>query len=86
MYTYNEDTGMWDSEIGTATENKETTLRTNFGIGIGIDYKLTENIHLNLDWPLVLSKSDEDFDIIMYIPQAGIHYYRPTLSDTDRDI
>ena len=75
VYTYNENTGMWDSAIGTATENEEITLRTNFGIGIGIDYKLTENIHINLDWPFVYSRCEDDFDLIMYIPQAGIHYY-----------
>jgi len=53
----------------------EVNIRANVGFGIGIDYKLTQNIHLNLDWPLVFSKSDENFNIIMYIPQAGIHYY-----------
>ena len=50
-------------------------IRTNIGIGIGIDYQLTDYIHINLDWPFVYSRGEDNFDLIMYIPQAGIHYY-----------
>lgn len=74
IFVYNTDDGIWETS-GEPTEETEFNLRFNVGIGIGIDYKLTENISLNLDWPLVFSKSDEELDIIMYIPQAGIHYY-----------
>lgn len=74
IYGYNQDTQLWEA-LGEPTEETEVTIRTNFGIGIGIDYMLTENIHLNLDWPFVYSRCDDDFDLIMYIPQAGIHYY-----------
>lgn len=73
-YEYNEDLQIWETS-GEPTENNEFNVRAHFGFGIGIDYKLTENIRLNLDWPFVFSKYDDNFDIIMYIPQAGIHYY-----------
>ena len=74
VYKYNADTEMCEP-FGEPTEEKEVTTRINFGIGIGIDYKLTDNIHFNLDWPFVYSRCGDDFDLIMYIPQAGIHYY-----------
>ena len=74
VYGYNQDTQLWET-LGEPTEEKEVTTRINFGIGIGIDYKLTDNIHINLDWPFVYSRGEDDFDLIMYIPQAGIHYY-----------
>ncbi len=74
IYEYNPDTQSWETS-GEPTEETEVTIRTNIGIGIGIDYKLSENIHLNLDWPFVYSRCEDDFDLIMYIPQAGIHYY-----------
>lgn len=74
IYGYNPDTQLWET-LGESTEETEVTVRTNFGIGIGINYKLTNNIHLNLDRPFVYSRCYDDFDLIMYIPQAGIHYY-----------
>jgi len=74
VYQYNDDDEIWEP-LGEPTEENEVNIRANVGFGIGIDYKLTDNIHLNLDWPLVFSKSDENLDIIMYVPQAGIHYY-----------
>jgi hypothetical protein len=54
----------------------DTNLQVNAGAGFGFEYHITENIHLALEWPLTLSIGGEtDFQIIMYIPQGGIHYY-----------
>lgn len=48
----------------------------NLGAGFGIEYNITDNIRISLDWPLVFSLStDSDFQIIMYVPQGSIHYY-----------
>lgn len=54
----------------------DTNLKVNAGAGFGFEYHITENIHLALEWPLTLSFSgNSEFNIIMYIPQGGIHYY-----------
>jgi len=42
------------------------------GFGIGMEWKLTENIRLSLELPLTITS---DGDIYMYIPQASAHYY-----------
>jgi hypothetical protein len=48
----------------------------NLGAGFGIEYNITDHIRVSVDWPLVFSFStDSDFQIFMYIPQGGIHYY-----------
>jgi hypothetical protein len=55
----------WDSHI-----------RLNAGAGFGFEYHITENIHIAMEWPLTLSfAGNSEFEIIMYIPQGGIHYY-----------
>ena len=60
-----EEESTWDNDI-----------RVNAGAGFGFEYNITKNIHVALEWPLTLSISgDSEFEIIMYIPQGGIHYY-----------
>ncbi len=50
----------------------------NTGIGIGMEYQIfygNPNLKISLEWPLVFQKSEDNYNIVMYIPQAGIHYY-----------
>ncbi len=42
------------------------------GIGIGLEYELTENIKLSVELPLTFSSRGL---ITMFIPQAYLHYY-----------
>lgn len=42
------------------------------GGGLGFEIRFTPNIRLAIEWPLTFS-SDGDF--VMYIPQAGLHYF-----------
>ncbi len=62
--------------ISEEQTNWSNDLIFNTGAGFGFEYHVTENIHLALEWPLILSLGgNSDFEIIMYIPQGGIHYY-----------
>ncbi len=60
--------------VPVGDRKKETEQSSTFygGFGIGIEIKFTPNIRLALEWPLSFS-SDGDF--VMYIPQAGLHYF-----------
>lgn len=53
---------------------KEVTTKTTFriGAGIGIEYKLTENIRLALDLPITFA---DDGRITMILPEGGVYYY-----------
>lgn len=59
-------------KVGNEKKSTESDFKLYSGIGIGLDYNLTENIHISIAWPLTISN---DGDIYMYIPQGGIHYY-----------
>ena len=63
--------------IAVTDEYEAITLETliNVGVGIGMEYSITKNIIISFEWPLVFQKADDEFNIIMYIPQGGIHYY-----------
>jgi hypothetical protein len=63
--------------VEIANEYTETTqeILINAGVGIGMEYNITKNIVLSFEWPLVFQKNDDEFNIFMYIPQGGIHYY-----------
>ncbi|MBC8312649.1 MAG: hypothetical protein H8E33_00190 [Candidatus Cloacimonetes bacterium] len=59
-------------------ESKEFDYTINTGFGIGMEWQIlknNENFILSFEWPLVFSFKKDDFSIMMYIPQAGIHYY-----------
>ena len=58
--------------FGPETERSERSSTRYAGIGIGIEFKVTDNIRLELEWPLTFSSKG---DLIMYIPQAGLHYF-----------
>ena len=73
-YTYNDIDSLW-VQTGQRRDATETEFTLNLGAGFGFDYKLSENIKLNLEWPLVFSFPEDDMRIYMYIPQVGIHYY-----------
>jgi opacity protein-like surface antigen len=64
----------WET-VDSTSEHKEINMTLNIGGGFGFEYKLSDNIALNLEWPLVVSFFDRTTNIYMYIPQAGIHYY-----------
>ena len=74
LYIYDEDDDLYYA-TGEAIEETDTNYTINAGIGIGMEYRLTENIRISLDWPIVFSSYDESYDIIMTVPQGGIHYY-----------
>jgi hypothetical protein len=42
------------------------------GGGLGFEIRFTPNVRLAIEWPLTFT-SDGDF--VMYIPQAGLHYF-----------
>ena len=73
-FEYNENSQTWE-KIGDIKKNNENDYRLNLGFGFGFDYKISTNISVNLEWPLVFSLTGKEVDIFMYIPQAGIHYY-----------
>ena len=60
------------TQIGDAVDKRETELDIFVGIGLGLDYQITENIRLALELPLTIS---DEGHIWMIIPQGGIHYY-----------
>lgn len=57
---------------GIKRTSKEKEHNFYIGVGLGFEYRLTNNIRLSLEWPLSYGS---DGDINMYIPQGGIHYY-----------
>ena len=59
-------------EISGPKKSSESQSSIYGGFGIGIEFRITENIRVAVEWPLTVS-SDGDF--IMYIPQAGLHYF-----------
>ena len=73
-YEYNDTDSLW-VQSGQERIDINTEFTFNIGTGFGIDYNLSNNIKLNFEWPLVFSFQDGDMNILMYIPQAGIHYY-----------
>ncbi len=54
------------------TEDKTSDYTFRVGLGIGLEYAITENIRLSLDLPLTVSDRKE---ITMIIPEAGLYYY-----------
>jgi hypothetical protein len=73
-YEYNSANDVWEKVGEMRTENSRN-YTYNAGAGFGFDYAVTENIIVNLEWPLTISLSGEDVNVYMYLPQAGIHYY-----------
>ncbi len=60
---------------GPVSDIKQTDKSTRdifFGIGLGIEYEILENIRISVDLPMTFSRSG---NITMFIPQAGVHYY-----------
>ncbi len=43
-----------------------------FGFGLGFDFNMGQNFHCAVELPLTI---DENSEIRMYIPQAGIYYF-----------
>ena len=57
------------NEVMEIDENEFTFFA---GIGIGIEYKITNNIRIHLEMPITIV---DNGNIFMYIPQGGLHYY-----------
>ena len=74
LYVYNEASDLYMA-TGESTESTDTSYIINVGAGFGIEYKLTENIRISLDWPIVASKDSDHLNITMAIPQGAIQYY-----------
>lgn len=60
------------TQIGDAVDKRDTEFDIFVGIGLGLDFQITENIRLALELPLTVS---DEGHIWMIIPQGGIHYY-----------
>ena len=73
-YIYDDVDSVW-VKSGQLRKENDNEFTFNVGAGFGIEYKLSENIRLNLEWPLVFSFIEDDMNIYMFIPQGGIHYY-----------
>ena len=76
-YIYDPIDSLW-CVYGEVIESKEFDYTINTGFGIGMEWQIlknNENFILSFEWPLVFSFKEDDFSIMMYIPQAGIHYY-----------
>ncbi len=58
----------------TGEEKNESTFdyKLRFGVGIGLEYMLTENIRFSLDLPLTVS---DEAEITMIVPEAALYYY-----------
>lgn len=59
-------------ELSGPKKSSESSSTIFAGFGIGIEFRLTNNIRIEVEWPLTYST---DGDFIMYIPQAGLHYF-----------
>jgi hypothetical protein len=71
-YNYIESNTYLYEPVGPITKDHKRDLTTNIGLGFGLEWSWTNNIHMIIEWPLIVTN---DLDIYMYIPQAGIHYY-----------
>ena len=70
LYNTYEDDNWYDDYYD---DNSNTAITV--GGGFGFDYKLSEYIRFNFEWPVTFFFSTGNTNIYMYIPQAGIHYY-----------
>ncbi len=71
-YECTETDGCYTAKVRGPRTVKEFDRTLCVGAGLGIEYFLTENIHISVEWPLAFT-SDGDF--YMYIPQVGVHYF-----------
>ncbi len=58
--------------VSPIRKDQERDFTTYMGLGFGLEWSLTNNIHLTIEWPLTVTNKG---DIYMYVPQVGIHYY-----------
>ncbi|MBN2088913.1 hypothetical protein JW964_04845 [candidate division KSB1 bacterium] len=58
--------------VSPTRNSTETDITTYMGLGLGLEWYLSKNIHLSIEWPLTVTHAG---NIFMYVPQAGIHYY-----------
>lgn len=71
-YRLIDDTTFKYGPVGNERERTERENTSYGGIGIGMEFRITDNIRVALEWPLVYSNKG---DLVMYIPQAGLHYF-----------
>lgn len=71
-YTYIESNTWLYAPVSPIRKEHQRDCTTNIGLGFGLEWSWTNNIHMTIEWPLTITN---DLDIYMYIPQAGIHYY-----------
>lgn len=70
-YKYSMSSDSYDP-INKAKEVRENDFTFFAGIGLGIEYRITDNIRIHIEMPITIV---DNGNIFMYIPQAGIHYY-----------
>jgi len=58
--------------IGPSKEKRVNDFTGFIGAGLGIGYKLSNNVRIHLEMPITFASNG---NIYMYIPQGGIHYY-----------
>ncbi len=67
------DSSTWEyGPVGKEKKRSDVETTGYVGAGIGMEFKITENIRIALEWPLTYSSEG---DLVMYIPQAGLHYF-----------
>lgn len=72
QYVIDSDTTYSYVPVGDRTKERTTDVTFRVGIGIGLEYNITENIRLSLDLPLTIA---DDRRITMLFPDAGLYYY-----------
>lgn len=71
-YTLTSDSTFSYDPINDAKEVKDNKFTFFAGVGLGIEYSITDNIRIHLEMPITIV---DNGNIFMYIPQGGIHYY-----------
>jgi hypothetical protein len=66
------DSSYTSGPVGERRSKRKTDATVFGGGGIGFEWKFSENLRFSLEWPILLSS---DGDLIMYIPQGGMHYF-----------
>ncbi len=59
-------------QVGTDKTETTSDMTIYAGVGLGMEFRTSENVRLSLELPLTFSSK---MDIYMYVPQVSVHYY-----------
>ncbi len=71
-YVIDSDSTYYYNPMGGRQKETSSDVTFRLGLGIGLEYNITENIRLSLDLPLTIA---DDRRITMLFPDAGLYYY-----------